>query len=501
MSRFVLSQTSVVSALDDLANQKEITVFVGAGSSEQAGLPTWNTLVEHLLVRVGSLQGLSDDDAIEFADWTIKSEGLMGSAAIAEDALGPDFELELGKALYGERKKLVPGEIADAVARLWVNCADSDLEIVTTNYDLTLEDALKFELKKHPKLKGLSPVSLHDGRPAPDDKLVVRHLHGVLPPTGKKIGEVILTEGSYQQMQNSPCWQEEYFSKRLQTSSCLFVGTSLSDPNILRYLYRAKGDLGRKHYAVFVRQQDAEMYVELDENICDVREDMSSKRWENIGVSPIRLDYFAESAQFLHELALKKKNPSAAPFEERMEFLDGLRTRYEFSEAIEVFVPNQDQKQELLARIVDAISSELQEEGCPLGRGERLGCSLWRYDSARNQLINWFSSDRSWRNPSTLEPVEIKWHSDFVSVIAFCKGSWTSYSSAQQSATRWNHIIGLPLFSDGEELGRLPLGVITIGSTESESHSALARGTSILAPYIRTLMPICSEPLGAERKI
>ena len=38
-------------------------------------------------------------------------------------------------------------------------------------------------------------------------------------------------------MQDRHRWQEKYMRRRLESTTCLFIGTSLSDPNLLRYLY------------------------------------------------------------------------------------------------------------------------------------------------------------------------------------------------------------------------------------------------------------------------
>jgi hypothetical protein len=119
-----------------------------------------------------------------------------------------------------------------------------------------------------------------------------------------------------------------------------------------------------------------------------------------------------------------------------------------------------------------------------LRRGERLQCSLWVYAPDRQELVNWASSDRVWRDPSTLEPVAIAWDSDFVSVRAFTSGSVVSYSTAQYVVSRWNHVVGAPIHLETDQYGRIPVGVLTIASSAGEHSSALHRGMSFLRAEI-----------------
>jgi hypothetical protein len=74
-------------------------------------------------------------------------------------------------------------------------------------------------------------------------------------------------------MQRGTSWQEQCVTEQLETSSCLFVGTSLTDPNLIRYLYGYKQAQSRAHAAVFVRQGDAEG---VDDEVRVAREDAAA---------------------------------------------------------------------------------------------------------------------------------------------------------------------------------------------------------------------------------
>ncbi len=115
-----------------------------------------------------------------------------------------------------------------------------------------------------------------------------------------------------------------------------------------------------------------------------------------------------------------------------------------------------------------------------LGRGERIGAALWVFDPDDQTLICWAASDRVWRDPKTMEPVRVEAQSPFVSVQAFCLGAIASRSTAEHVASRWNHVVGVPVYLDDEEHGRLPIGALTFASTHPHGQSILDRGLSDL---------------------
>lgn len=81
----------------------------------------------------------------------------------------------------------------------------------------------------------------------------VVHLHGYLGRDGTD-GQIILSEGDYQGMQFGAAWQDDLVRTSLRDSTLVFVGTSLIDPNMLRYLHAVAREKGGKHFAIFVRQ-------------------------------------------------------------------------------------------------------------------------------------------------------------------------------------------------------------------------------------------------------
>jgi hypothetical protein len=104
-------------------------------------------------------------------------------------------------------------------------------------------------------------------------------------------------------MQRGTSWQEQLVTARLQGSTCLFVGMSLGDPNLIRYLYGYKAGDTPRHAAIFVRQGEPEVSTPVREAM----ERAATRRWARCGVAAIFVDHFADAGQLLYEIGHRKQ--------------------------------------------------------------------------------------------------------------------------------------------------------------------------------------------------
>lgn len=474
-----LALRSVDDALSRLLDADHLTLVVGAGASVEGGFPTWPTLIRRLLERLGSERGLSGDELDAFCSWSMETDGLTGAAAVVESNLGEDvFRRWVREELYMDAPaKLVPGPSARACARLKALRADQ-CEVVTTNYDPLLRHALREE----PGLVDWKVDARVDDSPATSTEAVVRHLHGYITRS-KTFGDVVLAEGHYHAMQGSErAWQESFMRRRLQHGPCLFVGTSLTDPNLLRYLYRTSG--AARHVALFTRQQEAAQRRVASGALEETRDASVQLRWDRLGIHSLLADYYTDSAQFLWELVWRIEQGSDGPtYLERLSRWETIIGRELGPEkAVPRFASKQDELQEHLAAELERLLESLADDGFEPHADEKLGMHLWVYLPSSAALLMIGGSDRAWRDPSTLAPLPINWESNshWASVQAFCSGSLASQSTAHESATRWNHVVGVPLFSSSPPWGRLPLGALTMASTLPGDNSVLGRGLGAL---------------------
>ena len=455
--------------IEQASTAAPISIFAGAGISIESGFPDWNGLVFRLLRSVAVEDGLSDGAPDEFANWTMRREGLTAAAAVAQAYLGDEFSGHLHQALYDQKLTPPAGQSALAIARLMDSFGPSCCDVVTTNYDLVLDKAIDDIVYS----SGTAAAVAHGAK-----KARVRHLHGIVTPRGCTRGELILSDRDYFLMQEDSVWQQRYFAERFADSTCIFVGASLTDPNLLRYLHRSRTD--KPHFAIFVRQQDAGIYDESAQEVVDLREKTSEARWKNAGIHPIHVDFYSQSTQLLHEIIHRRNTADRRrvyhPLPRRLARWRNRLNEGVLSTQAATFQVMQNELQAVVNDLLAGIRDELADAGHRPGRNERLGISMWVYDPRSESLANWASADRIWLDAKAMEPFPIDWTSDFVSVQAFCAGSLVSRSTEKYVASRWNHVIGAPLHIESEKTGRLPVGAVTIASTLVPPESVLHRG-------------------------
>jgi NAD-dependent SIR2 family protein deacetylase len=117
---------------------RPLTVVVGAGVSMNSSLPSWRSLIDKMT------QTIADGEIrkIAFSD----DSDLMRKAEIVLQLVKDgnrniqDHEI-IRDALYQRDLQVTPGELAKSMARL-VYATRADTRLLTTNFDIILEEAL-----------------------------------------------------------------------------------------------------------------------------------------------------------------------------------------------------------------------------------------------------------------------------------------------------------------------------------------------------------------------
>jgi hypothetical protein len=464
-----LTQPAIEPLIERFGAAREVTLLVGAGASMEAGLPSWGELVRRLLGRVAAEQPRlrTRADQEEWVRRTLERDDLLAAGAVVEVMAHESLDTLLPEELYGPEGAVAtaPGPTAGQVAFLR-QCFGERLRVLTTNYDDLLERALA--------ARGLRGS-------------LVTHLHGVAGRRGKPKG-LVLTEEHYQRMQQGRrSWQEELVTERLAESLCLFVGTSLTDPNLIRYLYGYRRAARRAHAAVFVRQGDLEGAPDA---VRAAREEAMARRWERLGVEAVFVDHFADAAQLLYEIGLRRQRGAGyAPVGRRAAaVLGAIEDTVLDAHAGEVLF---GARQVVLSRwLRGTLYDELDAVDVP--RGERVALALWLLSGDGRQLTGWAHSDRAHQDPLTIESVEVGGASEWVAVRTVCQGVPVELDR-HDATSRWRFVYGLPLtLSDPT---RLPLGCVTLSSTVPGARSALTRLgepaiTRLLGKILDVLRPV-----------
>jgi hypothetical protein len=482
--------------IETLTRRTDLTVILGAGIGVEVGLPDWNTLVRRLLLiavagETAAAKGVSED-ARELVDLVLRREGVMGAATIARGRLGTNFETAIKSALYGrtwpddttlERptrgygSRATTGSTAEAVAALYSACLQRGhrCEIATTNYDLTLEDAVEaaIGMKVTPWMKEENPRRGH----------VIRHLHGVLPLEGSPRA-VILTEAEYHSTGKNGhlSWQEAYLRRRLRESKVLFVGTSLTDVDLLSFIFRyavkreppvaaliRSTDPGRKADVFDSGTQQHQSYEELQ-----------AARWAQTNVRVLGADYYSQPKQLIWEVAYHKTAQAPVRYGKRLDqwYCDAVRGLPLGLVDAEQFEACQASGQRLAETWLEAVMELIREAGFALPDDEQLAIHIWCRTPSRlilgppegaelSALAMIVCSDRMWRTPQGIDVRRVMLPSRRVAIEAFCSGRVMRHDTG--GGYQWNHVLGIPIVlrrSHGFE--RIPVGTITLQSTEAD---------------------------------
>jgi hypothetical protein len=453
---FADADSGISDAIDVVGRHEgEITMFVGAGVSMEAELPSWNVLVRKLLL---AARGPGDPEAavVAWAD-AVLQEGPLAAAAVAE-ALHNDsarFRRALREALYErDSRTYVPGALASQIASLKAQLGGR-LSILTVNYDGLLESVLEE--------RGLDTVSYVRGRREPDGKAAVWHLHGRLmqQPAGRwrEEGNLVLSEGSYVSS-TSRDFPQKFVADRLRTTLCIFVGLSMTDPNFIRWLYSSADIEAGPRFVIFVRQAAPVS----DRHVQALMEESAGARWAQCGVTPVWANYYGEVAQIVHEMGLRLGGRAPVDFAERARIrLAYGAARLNPSEVID-FVDAQAEGSQWLRERLDGIHAICLRAEPPVDlSAHHLALGLWAIHHDSGEIMNWVSSDRTYRDPSGIMRNPLHLNSRWVAAATIANGVPVEQDPAVY-ASRWRFIRGIPVTVDDED-GRSIVGALTLTST------------------------------------
>jgi NAD-dependent SIR2 family protein deacetylase len=468
MSFAIFREPTLRQLVRDFARSDDLVALVGAGASVQSGLPSWRQLVEKALCRAAVQGGLLIDEGAIPA-WvaeTVGRDSLLGAMATAEAAIKEPVRQWLPEVLYGRdgASAYQPGPISRQLASMSA-AFRRNLDIATTNYD----DLLVVALRNHPGVS-LPVFPFTGGRLRRRPHVRVTHLHGLYDRTGHQ-GDTILTQEQYHRAQRGGSWQEAYIGEKMLARDCLFIGMSMTDSNILRYLDFYSGP-DKHHAALIVRQGERSASPALQA----AHEIATAARWERKGVRATFLDHFADVAYVLHEIAYCRGLYDAGA---DYQSLDERCNRWIGSIERKLIKPKNPAKfrdgQEALGSVLrDTLGAALgavEESGVDV-QHDKLAMSLWLLSRDGTKLTCWSSTDRLQYDPETIVPVPLDAASKWIAVSAMCQGRQV-VGTPVTSTSRWRYVVGLPLDVNPDGEGTLPVGCLTITSMRPAGRTLL----------------------------
>ena len=262
-----------------------LSLLLGAGVSNSAGMPDWNTLlnspfVSYLSNKIFGNDGqLVDSDIKEIVDRlkSVNEQSALVLARYLKKALdgnnkeSEDFVNEITKNLYKLRDetKEKNSELVQSIVKMCMplRTGAKVRSVITYNFDDLLEQMLD--------LANIRNHSIYfDEVNSDPDELPIYHVHGFLPQERFKYNNLekstlVFAEDGYHKMYSDAYhWSNLVQLNCLKENNCLFIGLSMTDPNLRRLLEIAapKGEKP-KHFA-FMKRITKEKFIfdEKDNN-------------------------------------------------------------------------------------------------------------------------------------------------------------------------------------------------------------------------------------------
>lgn len=231
-----------------------LSLVLGAGVSFNFKIPTWDSLLQRLLVKTIEKE---PDSALLISK--LFSKVFSPSPLVAGRYLQTyynekdekdknSFEKEVQNALYETYDEDAISKVVDEIIKLCLapgNSPNID-SIITYNYDDIIERKLLVKNIDMP-FQSVYGQSIDTSK----TDLKIFHVHGFLPKEGKLGDDNKITLGEFvyhEQYNNIYSWNNIVQINKFRDKVCLFIGTSLSDPNIRRLLDIANSQKKQKKY-------------------------------------------------------------------------------------------------------------------------------------------------------------------------------------------------------------------------------------------------------------
>jgi hypothetical protein len=276
-----------------------LVLVLGAGVSMNASLPSWRSLITKMTRAI-------DDEALrrmavrDSSDPMRKAEIILN--LVKQGNVNVQDHEVIRDALYHKNATVVPGQLANSLARL-IYTHRSHVKVLTTNFDDIIEKALYgyFDVSR----VGSYSISQVDawkewGRTA--GNIGVMHLHGLVRQGQDPEEPIVLTESQFLKYGNRV---RAAISDAIDGACTIFVGLSMSDPNLIGPLYQSAKSTSPR-FALVVPGLEAGASVEES-----ARYAIGSARYleEKLNLRPIFLRSYSQLNQVISDLALASVEP------------------------------------------------------------------------------------------------------------------------------------------------------------------------------------------------
>jgi hypothetical protein len=299
------SQPYLGSLFEEVARKPgPVVIIVGAGVSMNSGLPSWSSLLDNLSEQIGDPILADLANQLEGQNLQRRAETLV-QLTKTRNSNRSTHEI-LINSLYRDGLKPDPGPLAEAVARLAVELGNGS-SIVTTNYDDLLEQSLLTYLPDGDKVNSyaLNDLSAWEKQDGGARLRSVLHLHGMVRQGTEPRSPLVLTESHFLKYGTRV---REVVARLINESTVLFVGLSMTDPNLLGPLFESGTPADHGRYALFVPRLNVHGVDRMD---CAAYAVENAKYLEaKLSLRPVLLKSHSQTTQVVSDLALARRHPA-----------------------------------------------------------------------------------------------------------------------------------------------------------------------------------------------
>ena len=253
-----------------VVSQGNNVLFLGAGVSASANMPSWKNLLQSLM---GEVSKLKDETLQAFKQLSSHVYEQCGDSnlvmarylqtAIKLSGNSDSFATIVQKYLYSKNHSSPLLLILSSIIK-----HKHVHEVITYNFD----DILEQELEKRGMQQSIDFSSIaKDAEVSAHNTLPIYHVHGIIPENGATSNIVFSEEEYHERYKDIYHWSNIEQIHALSRTHCFFIGLSMDDPNLRRLL-----DISRRinesntipHYA-FLKRTKLEDYCISDiNNVC-----------------------------------------------------------------------------------------------------------------------------------------------------------------------------------------------------------------------------------------
>ncbi|MBV9795501.1 MAG: SIR2 family protein [Actinobacteria bacterium] len=503
-------------AIVKLASCERLVIYCGAGVTiDRTGL-TWGDLVVKLFETSDGNHPGPDPSAAELNILKQELTPLQLASVLAERT--EEHHATEKEARYSLIPKLQQalytgagwqsGALVSNIIRLSSGLVQlgKKVAIITSNYDIYLEDEYdhyRTELRANPDLKNSPPPDIaglrvcaagmkklfRDVKPEGNaGRIEILYLHGRVPSKGGLGGRLALSEKDYHYTSDAVVGAlQKSFSQ--PKTGILILGTSLSDPPLLKALFHTHPYQGEKNTPEWKRvalvPATSTGFVQYNENFDRLVQSLKM-RTNHFGVELLVPDFHFQIAQFCQEILtaiylskdtrLYMAPSSSALYNKRIG-----RWWSAWQEQERSLGP--DHMYKALNQSLKSIKELLGRNAGEPAR-ELMKVELWvRHDPASvRRLALWGASTGILEDRSVLHFEELDLNTNNASVRAFIEGR-PQYvarrdlnSNGAAADSRWKSYLSVPIRINLPD-GTVPVGVITLASMEEKEHSKIPAGS------------------------